>query len=243
MRDRPTIQPAIAAAHPHSPNPPVTGLKDDPESAALKRSNGRAINPSFIAFLPPFSPVFTVQSVISRTSPPAALRLTPTFATASQQNATVALRSNDTREASPTGCALLIYGTAIKKLRKPTPINEYKLLIYGKPRPNTSRCTPQNREGAACLPWRESSEILIATASRLEFAVSYRRETRKHSLIATRTGQAANPIRPACFSSARQAGSPPARYLEMRSSTTPCAGIWTRYSCSSSPKSFAAHTS
>ena len=198
MRDRPTIQPAIAAAHPHSPNPPVTGLKDDPESAALKRSNGRAINPSFIAFLPPFSPVFTVQSVISRTSPPAALRLTPTFATASQQNATVALRSNDTREASPTGCALLIYGTAIKKLRKPTPINEYKLLIYGKPRPSAFRCTSR----------QESSEILIATAARLEFAVSYRRETRKHFLTATRTGHAANALR-AAFSRVRKAGRAP----------------------------------
>ena len=30
--------------------------------------------------------------------------------------------------------AFLIYGTGIKKLWKPTPIDEYKLLIYGKPR-------------------------------------------------------------------------------------------------------------
>ncbi len=30
-------------------------------------------------------------------------------------------------------CTFLIYGTGIKKLRKPTPISEYKLLIYGKP--------------------------------------------------------------------------------------------------------------
>jgi hypothetical protein len=134
MRDGPTTQPAKTAAHPHPSNPPVTGLKDDPESAALKRSNGRAINPSFIASLPPLFPEFTVQNVIPRTSAPVGPPQGPTFAAASPQNAAVALRSNDTRD-TPTDHAPLIYGTGIKKLWKPTPIDEYKLLIYGKPHP------------------------------------------------------------------------------------------------------------
>ena len=164
----------------------------------MGKLNNRTINPSFLTFLRHFCRSFTVQNVISRTSPPAALRLAPTFAAASHQNAAVALRSSDTHDAPATDHALLIYGTGIKKLRKPTPINEYKLLIYGKPRHSAFPCTSQ----------RESSEILIATAPRLEFAVSYRRETRKHFLTATRTGRAANTLR-AAFSRVRKVGSPP----------------------------------
>ncbi len=176
---------------PHSSIPLVTGLKNacsprqDPaarfdracpdvgracpdaagKSAALRISRESAFEPSFMAFLPPFLAEFTVQSVFSRTSAPAPLRLPPTFAAVSHQNATASpplantrlpraqskgrsaesLSPQRSRRASELGFAShpslvtshfcsLIYGTGIKKLRKPTPINEYKLLIYGKPR-------------------------------------------------------------------------------------------------------------
>lgn len=36
-------------------------------------------------------------------------------------------------EQNPRIASVLIYGTGIRKLRKPTPISEYKVLIYGKP--------------------------------------------------------------------------------------------------------------
>ena len=118
-----------------------------------------------MAFLPPFLAEFTVQSVFSRTSVTAALRLPPTFAAAGHQNAPASPplanthrpasavrrfpvqamnRDPGTRFKRDTGTRItshqlqvtpsLIYGTGIKKLRKPTPIDEYKLLIYGKPR-------------------------------------------------------------------------------------------------------------
>jgi hypothetical protein len=57
------------------------------EIAAMGRLNNRAISPSFLAFLCHFCRSFAVQNVISRTSVPAALRLHPTFAAASHQNA------------------------------------------------------------------------------------------------------------------------------------------------------------
>ena len=107
----------------------------------------------------------TAKTVFARTSAPAALRLAPTFAAASHQNAPASPPLADTRRPASavrrfpvhvmnrdpgtrfkrdTGTRItshqsqvtssLIYGTGIKKLRKPTPINEYKLLIYGKPR-------------------------------------------------------------------------------------------------------------
>ncbi len=148
MRDGPTTQPARIAGHPCAH---LAAARPDAgrESTPLGRSNGRAIHPSLDAFLCHFRWSYTVQNVISRTSAPATLRLTPTFAAASHQNATAALRSNDTRLPSlprrrkgaqakgraATDHGPLIYGTGIKKLRKPTPINEYKLLIYGKPCP------------------------------------------------------------------------------------------------------------
>ena len=121
----------------HPSNPPVTGLKEDPESVALGRSNGRcAINPPFGAFLRVFFALFTVQNVISRTSSPAALRLTHTFAAAGHQNAAVRPPLTDrlrpTQSISPLGlprvfevgfashsplttshCRPLIYGTGI----------------------------------------------------------------------------------------------------------------------------------
>ena len=173
MRDGPTTQPAITGEHllvSHASSLSLTGLKSGPacpdagrarhdtagEIAALGKLNNRAINPSFLAFLCHFCRSFKVQNVISRTSAPAALRLPPTFAAASQQNATaspplantrrqaLAVRRSRITNHESQVTPHLIYGTGIKKLRKPTPINEYKLLIYGKPRP-TRRCTPQNR--------------------------------------------------------------------------------------------------
>ena len=125
--------------------------------------------PQFRRVFRPISIVFPVKMVFARTSAPAALRLPPTFAAASQQNAAASPPLANTRlpRAQSKGCtpvprrvhalpaltqegsaverpritshrarvtASLIYGTGIKKLWKPTPIDEYKLLIYGKPR-------------------------------------------------------------------------------------------------------------
>ena len=103
--------------------------------------------PQFRRVFRPISIVFPVKMVFARTSAPAALRLPPTFAAASQQNAAASPPLADTRLTSFSSSPFtaitshqsqvtphLIYGTGIKKLRKPTPINEYKLLIYGKPR-------------------------------------------------------------------------------------------------------------
>ena len=45
----------------------------------------------------------------------------------------------------PRTAPFLIYGTGIRKPRKPTPISEYKLLIYGKPPVATSNWHPGRR--------------------------------------------------------------------------------------------------
>ena len=152
----------LPRAQPTNPsNSPVTGLKNacspwqDPacpdagrKCAALGLSSKRAIPPPFTVFLPPLFARFTLQNVISRTSSPAPLRVPPTFVAASHQNApavpplahrrrtAVAVRPSRIRSHKTRITSSLIYGTGIKKLRKPTPINEYKLLIYGKPRPS-----------------------------------------------------------------------------------------------------------
>jgi hypothetical protein len=167
MRARPTTQPAKTAAYPRTHLPGAGS-----ESVALRRSScRRAIHPSFGACLPRLFPSFAVKNVISRSSAPAALRLTPTFAAVSRQNGPAKPPLANTRLPSlprrrkgaqskgrtpiprrnlaPNAVevprvtshgsrvtAFLIYGTGIKKLWKPTPIDEYKLLIYGKPRPH-----------------------------------------------------------------------------------------------------------
>ena len=103
-------------------------------------------SPQFHRVLDPISPVFPVKMVIARTSAPDSPPLPPTFAAASHQNAAASPPLADTRRPAlavrPSRITShqsqvtphLIYGTGIKKLRKPTPINEYKLLIYGRPR-------------------------------------------------------------------------------------------------------------
>ena len=100
------------------------------------------------------NPVFSRTS--SRCLPPQA----PTFAAVKRQFVPVAPPLADLRRWPLEGfaevfashsplatrhCTFLIYGTGIKKLRKPTPIDEYKLLIYGKPPVATSNWHPGAR--------------------------------------------------------------------------------------------------
>jgi hypothetical protein len=69
------------------------------------------------------------KTVFARTSAPASPPQASMFASASHQIVPASPPLASTRRAPH-----LIYGTGIRKLQKPTPINEYKLLIYGKPR-------------------------------------------------------------------------------------------------------------
>ena len=123
----------------------------------------------------------TANLVFVRTSAPASPPRAPTFAAASRQNGPASPPLADTRCTPPADrrspiAASLIYGTGIKKLWKPTPINEYKLLIYGKPRPQRSRSSaagiftrtaaiaPNAIDLPACLPYACSLKALQISA-------------------------------------------------------------------------------
>jgi hypothetical protein len=157
--------------------------------------------PQFRRAFHPILTVFPVKTVFARTSAPDVPPLPPTFAAASQPNAAVrpplAHRRQSARppeQAKSHGAfaldftghstlgtrhfALLIYGTGIKKLWKPTPIDEYKLLIYGKPRWITFCLFSTGFHfQALCranLPSQLSSRPARNTASPLESAISNR---------------------------------------------------------------------
>ena len=102
----------------------------------------------------------TGKPVFARTSARCLLPQAPLFAAASRQNAAASPPLANRRRSPVEGfaevfashsalatrpCSFLIYGTGIKKLRKPTPIDEYKLLIYGKPPVATSNWHPGAR--------------------------------------------------------------------------------------------------
>ena len=90
----------------------------------------------------------TGKTVFARTSAPDGPPQAPIFAAARHQNVPASPPLANTRlpRAQPKGrtavavrcpriAPFLIYGTAIKNTRIPFSINEYKLLIYGKPLP------------------------------------------------------------------------------------------------------------
>ena len=114
------------------------------------------------------TPQKTGKPVIPRTSARCLPPQAPLFAAASRQNAAASPPLANRRRSPVEGfaevfashslvlsgaegplatrhCTFLIYGTGIKKLRKPTPIDEYKLLIYGKPPVATSNWHPGAR--------------------------------------------------------------------------------------------------
>ncbi len=62
-------------------------------------------------------------------------------------------------------CLSLIYGTGIKKLWKPTPINEYKLLIYGKPRLSILSFARANPSGTRTARGRQPRPAWKAAAT------------------------------------------------------------------------------
>jgi hypothetical protein len=88
--------------------------------------------PRFLAFLAPVLRAFTARAVLARTSARCLPPQAPTFAAASRQNA-AARPPLAHRRRRPRITRSLIYGTGIKIRRIPFVINEYKLLIYGKP--------------------------------------------------------------------------------------------------------------
>jgi hypothetical protein len=134
----------------------------------------------------------TTNLVFARTSAPDSPPQDPTLSSVSRPNAPASPPLADTRlpRAQSKGCTpaaprrsqvtshrtpvtpRLIYGTGIKKLWKPTPIDEYKVLIYGKPRPQRFRSStagiPKRTAAiasnaidlAACLPYACSLKAL-----------------------------------------------------------------------------------
>jgi hypothetical protein len=146
-------------------------------------------SPQFHRVLHPILAVLPVKTVIARTSAPDSPPQAPALATASHQNATVRPPSADTRLPLSTAkgrtalpvrssrftshqsqvTPLLIYGTAIKNPRIPFVINEYKLLIYGKP-----RCSRLSFPGTVQRKSDSSTFTVPArrTANPLELAIS-----------------------------------------------------------------------
>jgi hypothetical protein len=112
---------------PQAPTSPSASQQNAPASPPLADTRRPAHLPLRVRSLPVLEEVFTRHS-------PALPALTQE---GSEIEGSLATRH----------CLSLIYGTGIKKLWKPTPINEYKLLIYGKPRLSISSFLVQTHLG------------------------------------------------------------------------------------------------
>ena len=148
MRDEPTTHLLEITADPCTSLPCPSSFP-----ASLLPRPPASFHRSLTVSLLPFFHDLTAKTVFAWTSVTGGPPQAPTSPSVSQQNAparpplantrlpraqskgrtpTTARRSQVTSHGTRV-TPHLIYGTGIKKLRKPTPINEYKLLIYGKP--------------------------------------------------------------------------------------------------------------